>query len=215
MTASVTAAGTTPQATWTSNLSWRIANPYENTPPNPKPTDRMPTDWALVSPPSRSSMPTASWNIWDYVSGAFKQTTYHAGLNASLAIAPAPKTPTAFSSGGQWTMKSGYGLTEKENAAWSSDEADAITSVQSVTSYYPEFEYQTYNRNLQQTSAGVFELAPNIYSLFKSRVHFTPVDFPDGTYTVQSYAYNTWSPAGMLSNYSTDSINIQDDAFND
>lgn len=214
ITASVTAANTTPQPTWTDNLSWQVSTLFENTPPNPQATDRF-TDYTIPSVPTRSSLPNVSWNEWSYGGGSFTKNTYTASLSASLTVSPGPNTPTAILSAGVWTMKSGYGLTEKEAVSTASDQPAAVTAVQSVTSFYPEFDYETYNRNLEQTSAGVFELPANIYSIFQSRVHFTPVDFPDGTYTVQSYAYNTWTPAGMISAYSTGSIHIQGAVFDD
>lgn len=214
LTASVAAPNSTPQPTWTDNLSWQVSTLFENLPPDPQATDRF-TDYLIPSVPSRTSLPNVSWNEWSYDGGSFTKHTYTAGLSSSLTVSPGPNTPTAFLSAGAWTMKSGYGLTETENVSTASNQPAAVTAVQSVTSFYPEFNYETYNRNLEQTSVGVFELPANIYSIFQSRVHFTPVDFPDGTYTVQSYAYNTWTPAGMISAYSTGSIHIQGAVFDD
>ena len=87
--------------------------------------------------------------------------------------------------------------------------------MQRVLSYYPEFSYQTYDRILEPTTNGGFQLVQNRFSEYKNRVHFTPLDFPDGPYTVETYALDAWTPAGMLSGYSTDTVLMKGSVFDD
>ncbi len=48
------------------------------------------------------------------------------------------------------------------------------------------------------------------------RVHFTLLWYPDGDYTTQTYLYDSWTPAGMLSQTQVVSpINIEGDMYDD
>ncbi|MFR8331520.1 MAG: hypothetical protein ACLU9S_03340 [Oscillospiraceae bacterium] len=61
--------------------------------------------------------------------------------------------------------------------------------------------YGTYWRLLGRLTSGTtarFQFAKNIYSTYNQRVHFTPVWFPDGSYTVNTHVMDIWTPAGML-----------------
>lgn len=68
---------------------------------------------------------------------------------------------------------------------------------QTAVSYFPEFNYTTYWRLLDRLSSGKtarFQFAENIYSTYKQRVHFSPVWFPDGSYTVNTHVMDIWTP---------------------
>ena len=43
----------------------------------------------------------------------------------------------------------------------------------------------------------------------KSRVHFTPVWYPDGTYQIVLCMFDAWTPAGQLWFYKTYNIEIK------
>ena len=43
------------------------------------------------------------------------------------------------------------------------------------------------------------EFKKNGYSTYERRTHFTPIWYPDGSYTPYTWLLDCWTPAGMLS----------------
>mgnify|MGYP000295424380 CR=1 FL=1 len=89
---------------------------------------------------------------------------------------------------------------------------------QTAVSYFPEFGYGTYWRLLERLTSGTtarFQFAKNIYSTYNQRVHFTPVWFPDGSYTVNTHVMDIWTPAGMLAMNLTDDVTISGSLYDD
>ena len=110
------------------------------------------------------------------------------------------------------TMKSGYGVNESVTASVSSNQSTAITYPQNAVSYFPEFEYKTYWRLLELIQGGSraeFRFQKNQYSTYKDRTHFTPIWMPDGSYIVNTWVIDAWTPVGMLSQNLTDSVTIK------
>lgn len=60
-----------------------------------------------------------------------------------------------------------------------------------------------------------FQFAKNIYSTYNQRVHFSPVWFPDGSYTVNTHVMDIWTPAGMLAMNLTDDVTISGSLYDD
>ncbi len=84
--------------------------------------------------------------------------------------------------------------------------------------YFPEFGYGTYWRLLERLTSGTtarFQFAKNIYSTYNQRVHFSPVWFPDGSYTVNTHVMDIWTPAGMLAMNLTDDVTISGSLYDD
>ena len=140
---------------------------------------------------------------------------YTAGLSASAQISPDGKAPTAVGN----TMKSGYGLNMEVRAQlWSNAPSGHLTQAQNCVAYFPEFYYSEYCRLLECTTEGysaVFEFQKNPYSTYQQRTHFTPVWFPNGTYTVYAQVLDAWTPAGMLQINPSSSVMIQGSLFAD
>ncbi|MGJ4851933.1 hypothetical protein ACH6CV_16985 [Bacillota bacterium Meth-B3] len=144
----------------------------------------------------------------------FDLDRYQASLSASMAIAPDEKSPTASGK----TMKSGYGVNETVSARVSTNQSSAVTGVQTAVTYFPEFGYQSYWRLLECMSSGYsarFEFQKNPYSTYSRRTHFSPIWFPDGSYTPYTWLIDSWTPAGMLSMNLTDSVTIRDNLWAD
>ena len=145
----------------------------------------------------------------------YARDTYSASLSASMQITPDEKNPTA--SGG--TLKSGYGINMTATADMRSGAPTShITQVQTCVAYFPEFHYTDYWRLLEPTRPGYsaqFEFQRNEYSTYNRRTHFTPVWFPDGSYTVHAQVIDAWTPAGMLQIHLNDTLTIQDNLFSD
>ena len=206
-----------------------------NDPPDPKATDTA-GSWRPSSVPSREQKSYAAWSVWwaqwhpywvwhstgdgdgywvDEGWYDFFRDNYSASMTATARIEPDEKVPTAAGN----TMKSGYGVSNTVTATVStSAPMSHYTYGQTVVSYFPEFNYTTYWRLLDRLSSGRtarFQFTENIYSTYKQRVHFSPVWFPDGSYTVNTHVMDIWTPAGMLCANLTDSVTISGSLYDD
>ncbi|MDD3229232.1 MAG: hypothetical protein PHE09_08440 [Oscillospiraceae bacterium] len=141
----------------------------------------------------------------------FDLNRYSASLSASMSIKCDDKNPTASGR----TMKSGYGINQTVNGSISSNQSTAVTQPQNAVSYFPEFRYETYWRLLERMGSGRFEFQKNNYSTYKNRTHFTPIWMPDGSYTVNTWLIDGWTPDGMLSANLTDSLTIRGSLWDD
>ena len=206
-----------------------------NDPPDPKATDTA-GSWRPSDVPSREEKSYAAWSVWwaqwhpywvwhstgdgdgywvDEGWYDFFRDNYSASMTATTRIEPDEKVPTAAGN----TMKSGYGVSNTVTATVStSAPMSHYTYGQTAVSYFPEFNYTTYWRLLDPLSSGKtarFQFAENIYSTYKQRIHFSPVWFPDGSYTVNTHVMDIWTPAGMLCANLTDSVTISGSLYDD
>lgn len=145
----------------------------------------------------------------------FARNNYSASLSGGMKLEPDDKTPTASEN----RMKSGYGVKITTSTSVStSAPASHYTTVQTAISYFPEFRYQTYWRLLELTTKGKnagFQFRNNKYSTYDRRVHFVPIWFPDGNYTVNTHLLDVWTPAGMLSANTSGSVKISGSLYAD
>jgi len=58
-----------------------------------------------------------------------------------------------------------------------------------------------------------WQLAVNPYSVTGSRLHYTPIWFPDGEYVAWVQAFYSWSPIGQLYEHKTDTLTIEGDMY--
>ena len=100
-----------------------------------------------------------------------------------------------------------------------SSQRSATTALQNAVSYFPEFNYESFWRLLDRisisSSSSRLEFQKNEYSTYNRRTHFTPIWYPDGSYTVNTWVIDCWTPAGMLSVNLTDSLNIRGNLWDD
>ena len=76
----------------------------------------------------------------------------------------------------------------------------------------PEFGYESYWRLLEAEISGrstTFQFKANPYSTYNRRTHFTPIWYPDGSYTPYTWLLDCWTPTGMLSMNLTDRVTIR------
>ena len=142
----------------------------------------------------------------------FDYNGYSASLAGSMKITPDEKSPTATAS----TLKSGYGVQEKVTAKVTTNQSAAVTAAQNAVTYFPEFGYESYWRLLEADISGrstTFQFKANPYSTYNRRTHFTPIWYPDGSYTPYTWLLDCWTPAGMLSMNLTDSVTIRGDLW--
>lgn len=221
-------------------ITANIVDLNKNPPPDPTADDRN-DGFHAVSVPNKAQRTSASWSVWrarwipnwvwhsnwhwvgsdedghwvdygywvDEGEWEFYTNSYSVSMNANMRITCDVKNPTA---NGR-TMKSGYGINEQVTASISGN--GEYTSLQNAVTYFPEFYYQTYWRLLERMSGSSLEFRKNKYSTYNNRTHFTPVWYPDGSYTVYTWAIDCWTPAGMLSVNLTDSLTIKGNVFDD
>jgi hypothetical protein len=206
----------------------------KNPPPNPVADDRN-DSFSRVAVPIRAQQIAASWGVWrpwwyaywvwhSYAGGGgywcdhgwweFDYNSYTARLTGAMSITPDTHNPTVSGR----TMKSGYGINETLTANLSSSQSASVTPAQNAVSYFPEFRYASFWRLLDRTVSGQsssFRFKPNLYSTYQGRVHFTPIWFPDGAYTVSTWLIDCWTPAGMLSLNLSDSLTIDGTLWDD
>lgn len=160
-----------------------------------------------------------------YENGAFVKKEYGISIHsAKPVLVPDPDSPSREKSGGYWTMKSGYGFTISYNPSIRSLDgylfpiSDAYTSVQGATAAFPEFGYSFISgkcRNLIK-NGNKWVFMPNVHAQDQERLHFTPLWFPNGSYTVSALGYDVWTPAGMISHrINSKPLTIEGSAYDD
>ncbi|HAW57890.1 MAG TPA: hypothetical protein DCX03_02560, partial [Bacteroidales bacterium] len=139
-------------------------------------------------------------------------TNYNASLTGDISLEPDEKSPTADGE----VMRSGYGVNINVSTYPTTNAPSShVTNAQNVITYFPEFHYDTYWRLLDTRGYGEFAFKENKYSTFNSRVHFTPLWFPDGRYSVYSEIIDMWTPDGMLRINLNDDVTIDGDLYMD
>lgn len=221
-----------------STINVKITDLNANPPPDPNADDR--DDGFVCQPvPAKAQATSASWGIWrpwwkehwvwhsdynelgedegywcDHGWWEFSYDQYYASLSASMSITTDEKSPTASGR----TLKSGYGIHERVTTHVSTSQSSAVTAAQNAVTYFPEFGYGRYWRLLERMGGGydmVHEFRENPYSTYHRRTHFTPIWYPDGSYTPYTWLIDCWTPAGMLSMNLTDSVTIDGNLWSD
>lgn len=147
----------------------------------------------------------------------FTTNTYTATLTASSAELR-PDTNTVTSNKKFNEVKSGYGVELKVNSNISTGSSGDVTGMQSALIYFPEFLYTTYHRIGKLPGAALnstIQFPVNLYSMKGSRIHFLPIWYPDKEYKVYVETFDAWTPAGMLCNYTTASIDVKGSMWDD
>lgn len=212
----------------------QIVDLDKNPPPNPVADDRN-DSFTPAAVPDREQKTSTYWTIWrpwwreywvwhsdgdgggywcDHGWWEFDLDRYTASLSATMRVTPDTRNPTASGR----TMKSGYGVNQAVTAYVSSTQSSATTPAQNAVSYFPEFRYESFWRLLDRVGSGYsarFEFKKNEYSTYRGRTHFTPIWYRDGSYTVNTWLIDCWTPTGMLSMNLTDSLTIRGNLWDD
>lgn len=147
---------------------------------------------------------------WDWTFNKYK-----ASLTANMSLLPDDKAPTARGK----VMKSGYGVKVSVTGDVDGSAPNShITGLQTAVAYFPEFQYKSYWRLLDLTRSGnpsTLQFKTNKYSTYNRRVHFTPLWYPDSKYEVSVYAFDAWTPAGMLVANLSDYVTIKGNLYDD
>ena len=217
-------------------ISVKITDLNENPPPDPNADDRN-DNFSPSAIPQKEQITSASWGVWrpwwqpDWVWHEshdeeeegywvdegwweFDFESYSASLTASMELTADEKAPTASGK----NLKSGYGFQEQVTTHVSTNQTSAVTPAQNAVTYFPEFGYEHYWRLLERMSSGLdmtHEFQENPYSTYGRRTHFTPIWYPDGSYTPYTWLIDCWTPVGMLSMNLTDTLTIDGNLWSD
>lgn len=223
LTATATSPGLDPVT-----LNINVVKLEEQTPPDPTYYDR--SDNFTPSPvPDYGNNLSTTWGEWfarwiqvTPTSGYwyFYYVTYEASLVAhNFTLKPDERCQTDYQIGnGQTTMKSGYGVevSVEPLVQHGSGVADYdITPIQNAVATFPEFGYETYDRLLEKVGARNWSFKQNPCSYYGNRIHYTPIWFPDGDYTVPVCVFDSWTPGGQLYATVSDTLNIFGDVLDD
>lgn len=124
---------------------------------------------------------------------------------------------------GTLVTKSGYGIGVDAKCSVSGDHDGLSGGYQYGVALYPEYEYSGFGSLLEENGSGGLYLQRNAYSKYYadtrndlySRVHFTPVWYPDGEYNIQVFLFDSWTPAGMLWDCRTYTVKIDGSMYDD
>ena len=174
--------------------------------PNTRYESSTPGSYKGYSAPANST-DKATWTMWVYENNQFVLKSYGVQIStASPVIAPSAECKTAVYANGKWKIRSGYGFTMSYSptvttvSGYNNPGSSAYTSIQSVYATFPEFNYATTNGNYRTLEyvGGKWQFKQNSNAVDSERVHFIPVWFADGNYTVSVTASRVWTPVGMI-----------------
>lgn len=180
--------------------------------------------YGLTNIPAVSPSNYHTWQEVRLEGGSYVIKNFYARLTTTFQIVPDsriayPDKPRQ--------MESGFGLSVQCSTILTTnyDRPDKLVGTQMVWIRYPESAYgqlagwQDVRDDLQvKTGAAgntaiTWQLAVNPYSVIGSRLHYTPLWFPDGGYTAWAQAFYSWSPVGQMYDYKTDTLTISGDMY--
>ncbi len=182
---------------------------------------KAPTGFSIPTIPS-SKTGYATWWEYTYNGSSFIRNYYGIGVYADGTNTITPATgATATQNGSTWTMKSGYGISLQAYNALTAvsgylvPSSDAYTSAQYGYALFPEYNYASVSGKYQTLDRiGSYWYFPTNWSYGK--VHFTPLWYPDGNYSVKVIKSDCWTPSGMIISESvTNVIQISGSAYDD
>ena len=174
--------------------------------PNTRYESSKPGSYKGYSAPANST-DKATWTMWVYENNQFVLKSYGVQIStASPVIAPSAECKTAVYANGKWTIRSGYGFTMSYSptittvSGYNNPGSSAYTSIQRVYATFPEFNYATTNGSFRTLEyvGGKWQFKQNTNAADNERIHFIPVWFADGNYTVSITATRVWTPVGMI-----------------
>jgi len=180
--------------------------------------------YGVTNLPTAASSAYHSWQEVRLENGSYNTKTFYARLTTTFSIAPDSRIAYANK---PRQMESGFGFSVQCTTTLTTnyDHPEKLVGVQMVWVRYPESMYGqiTGLQNIRDSleiktgEAGdmtiTWQLAVNPYSATGSRLHYTPLWYPDGSYTACAQAFYAWSPVGQMYDYRTDGLMIEGDMY--
>ena len=175
-----------------------------------------------LSVPASSAYHT--WQEVRLISGSYVTKSFYARLTTTFQILPDSRIAYADK---PRQMESGFGFSVQCTTALSTnyDHPEKLVGAQMVWARYPESAYGQLSawQNVRDSlvvktgEAGemmlTWRLAVNPYSVAGSRLHYTPLWYPDAEYVAWVQAFYAWSPVGQLYEHKTDTLTIEGDMY--
>lgn len=207
--------------------NYRVSKQYSTVPytvystPDTQYERSAPSGFTVPVTPSDNTQ-YGTWWEYVYTGGKFVKKEYCVTAPSTKASIQAATGETDYvTQSDQIVMKSGYGISigaglSVVNASGYDTATSAMfTQPQFVTATFPEFEFrQAANkcRTLQKTGHQWIFRPNGTYG----NVHFTPLYFPDGGYTVKVRYSDVWTPGGMITfTRSSNTVKIEGSAYDD
>ena len=180
--------------------------------------------YGLYDLPAVSSSDNHTWQEIRLENGSYVTKTYWTKLTTLFDILPDDRIAQ---SDNPDTMESGFGISVSciTTLTTNYDHPEKLVGAQMVWVRYPESAYGQLSKwayvndslEVKTGNAGdisiTWQYEVNPYSVTGSRLHYTPIWFPDGDYTVLAQAFYAWSPVGQLFGFETDSVTISGDMY--
>lgn len=164
------------------------------------------------------------WREYRYENGGYVLHDYQAKLEMSVILEPDERVayeefPDLIESG------FGVSIAVKTELSTNYDHAEKLVGVQRVWCWSPESGYGELSGysdvfdslNVKEGNRGDkrirWEYAVNPHSETGSRLHYTPLWFPDGSYRIQAQGFQAWSPAGEMYVIGSDDVTIDGDMY--
>lgn len=201
-------------------------------PDNTKSSDKAPNGFWQPSGDMSGYTPKheASWNT--YVASAWKtaegeEKVFLTKKDFTKSITMSGTTPVCYPNiasaymdrNGELVTKSGYGI--GIDGHYTVDGGGG--GFQNGVVLYPEYGYGLVGSLMEPNGSSGMYLEQNSYSKYYrdarnslySRVHFTPIWYPDGEYNVQVFMFDCWTPVGMLWDCQKYTVHINGTMYDD
>jgi subtilase family serine protease len=180
--------------------------------------------YGLMSVPTTASSAYHTWQEVRLENGNYVIKNFYARLTTTFSISPDSRIAYADK---PRQMESGFGFSTLCTTTLTTnyDHAEKIVGAQMVWLRYPESAYGQLSgwqdvRDGLEVKTGkagdvtvTWRLAVNPWSTTGSRLHYTPLWFPDGSYTAWAQAFYAWSPVGQLYEYKPDALTVEGDMY--
>lgn len=178
-----------------------------------------------VSVPTIDNSNYHTWTEFRYEGGSYVQRSYWARLTTTFSISPDPRV---YIKDHPDMMESGFGIavTATTTVTTNYDNPQKLVGPQMYWVFYPETGYWTesewsrYAESLEELSGTIggintvsWQYAVSPYSVTNSRLHYTPVWFPDGLYEAVGQPFYAWTPAGQMYSQVGDTVEIDGDMY--
>ncbi len=177
---------------------------------------------SILSVPSSSNNHT--WQEVRLENGSYVTKSFYTQLTTAFTILPDERIAYADK---PRQMESGFGFNVQCTTTLTTnyDYPEKLVGTQMVWVRCPESAYGQLSawqnvRDSLEVKTGeagdmaiTWQHAINPYSTTGSRLHYTPLWYPDGSYIAWSQAFYAWSPIGQLYEYKTDAMTIEGDMY--
>ncbi len=207
----------------TASFTKTVTTQAESQTTDPSYAENAPDGFVKEDAPAKN-LGSVTWSVWAYEDGMFVKKTY--GIRVSPTeptVTPGKACETATFVNGILTVRSGYGIgiaytpTVETLNGYLTPEEEMYTSAQSVTVTFPEYGYSEESGEYRTLifADGAWRFVENPSADGNERIHYIPVWFEDGGYTLAVTVSDVWTPVGMIRATRCVTVHIDGSVFDD